>query len=102
MDRLNQDTLTSLINEIREGYNIPFFYSDDMLTQSIREADYYLNTIVTDIDYDEDLIAREFLKNRVLYSYNNRLDDFEDNYSKSITSWQLSHIPSVNDETEQE
>lgn len=107
MLKLNEDTINQLIIEIREGYNIPFFFSDEMLFQAIQEGNYYLSRLVGNIDYDEDLQARMLLKNYVLYSYHNRLDDFEDNYAKTIVAWQFDRIPKVDDdegedETEQE
>lgn len=100
--RLKEETVQILIDEIRKGYNIPFYFENDSIRKSINEADYYLNSCVQeDIDYDEDLTARELLKNRVLYSFHNRLDDFRENYSDMILEWQISKInPVFGDEDE--
>ena len=90
--------LAELIDEMRMGFQIPFFYDDVAIENDLREGDMFLKTLVDEIDYEKDLVARMLLKNYAFYSYNNCIDDFKENYSSTMLQWQLSKIKVVNDE----
>lgn len=97
--RLDGNILGQLIEEIREGFQIPPFYQDSSLRLDINEADCYLCSLIPNIDYNTDLIARGFLKNYVFYAYYKRTDEFKINYANSLLEWQFSKFEGVdNDE----
>lgn len=58
---------------------------DKKLNNLIEESERSLNAIFgVDIDYSDNLEARELLFNRIRYAYNNALEYFETNFSKEI------------------
>lgn len=58
---------------------------DKKLNNLIEESERSLNRIFgVDIDYSDNLEARELLFNRIRYAYNNALEYFETNFSKEI------------------
>lgn len=58
---------------------------DKKLNNLIEESERSLNSIFgVDIDYSDNLEARELLFNRIRYAYNNALEYFETNFSKEI------------------
>ena len=77
-----------------------FYYEDSSIRNNIREGNYRLTKLVGTIDYDEDLTARALLKNYVLYAYNSRTDEFFENYSDEILSWQMDKVPLIKNDEE--
>ena len=92
---MDKKVIDNLIDEIRKEKFIPFYYEDSSIRNNIREGNYRLT-----IDYDEDLTARALLKNYVLYAYNSRTDEFFENYSAEILSWQMDKVPLIKSDEE--
>ena len=97
---MDKKVIDNLIDEIRKEKFIPFYYEDSSIRNNIREGNYRLTKLVGTIDYDEDLTARALLKNYVLYAYNNRTDEFFENYSDEILSWQMDKVPLIKNDEE--
>lgn len=100
--RLDDKTLEQLIDEMRDGFQIPHFYKDSSLKMDFNEADGYFYSLYPDVDYDTDLIVRGLLKNYVLYAYYKRIDEFKINYASSILEWQFSKFKGVVEDEEQD
>lgn len=84
--------MENLVKEIREGYQIPPFFTDDALTKLINQSKHFFTKLDHDVDFENDLVARELLINRVFYAFNKKLDEYSERYSKDIISWQLSNV----------
>lgn len=81
--------IDSLVNEIRDEYHIPPFIKKEKLEVLVKESDQYLLSLVENIDYSKDLIARGLLKNRVFYGHNNKTNEFYTDYQFDILGWQF-------------
>ena len=97
---MTNELLLILENEIRGEFHIPPFFDSENLQRLIKQSDAFLNLLVSNIDYDVDLIARDLLKNRVFYAFNNRVNQFDIDFAYSILTWQFSYIKGVSDDTE--
>ena len=97
---MDKKVIDNLIDEIRKEKFIPFYYEDSSIRNNIREGNYRLTKLVGTIDYDEALTARALLKNYVLYAYNSRTDEFFENYSDEILSWQMDKVPLIKNDEE--
>lgn len=95
---MNEDTIKNLISEIREEYHIPPFTSDNRLKVLIEQSNQYLCSLVSDIDYTKDLIAKGLLKNRVFYAHNNKTNEFYPDYCSDLLHWQFSKLEDEADE----
>lgn len=92
--------ITDIIDEVRVEFQIPPFFTDEALTNYIKEGNAELSKLVENIDYNKDLIARSLLKNYVHYAYFKRIPDFFENYQSNIVSWQMSLIEVVKNVTD--
>ena len=81
-----------LAGEIREEYQIPPFFTNNMLETLVSDSMYYFQTLYNGGDFDTDRSARELLKVRVFYAYNKRLDEFAENYANDIVRWQMQYV----------
>lgn len=81
-----------IIEEVREEYLIPPYYSDNSLKNHINAGVQLLLQIVENIDFSEDLVARSFLKIYVLYAYNQKADEFRVNYNADLVAWQMDKL----------
>jgi len=81
----------ALITEIREDYQLPPYVSDTVITRYIQEGEAFFNSLAISVDYDSDLELRSLLKNYVYYAWNHVLNEFQENYSRSILKWQFEH-----------
>ncbi|WP_279000969.1 hypothetical protein [Thomasclavelia cocleata] len=98
---MNLNELNELVDEIREDYCIPLFYSDNALKRNIKAGIAYLCTLYKDSDFMDDIVVRELLKEYVFYKYNNRADEFKTNYAASLLEWQMSKFKGVDTDEEQ-
>ena len=78
-----------LISEVREEYQIPPFISDTVLRQYAIESDAYFRQLKPNCNFDADAVYRLLLKARIYYAHNHVLNEFEDNYKRSILTWQM-------------
>lgn len=95
---MEKELIDSLINEIRDEYNIPPFIKNEKLEVLIKQSNQYLCDMVENIDYSKDLRARELLKNRVFYGHNNKINEFYNDYQFDILGWQFACMEKKNNE----
>ena len=81
--------MENLIKELREDFQIPPYASDDTLQRFLTEGIAYFTNLVPDADFDKDQIYRSLLKNHAYYAYNHVLNEFYENYKKTILGWQI-------------
>lgn len=93
---MNDELIIVLEGEIREEFHIPPYF--EKIDTLIEESNGYLSLLVSNIDYDVDLVARDLLKNRVFYAYNNKVGYFAVDYAYDLLTWQFSKIEGVGDE----
>lgn len=89
------DTIHAIREEMREEFHIPPFVYDTVLERWITESDAHLNMLVDNINYDEDLVARELLKNRTYFAYNGRANQFDTDFAQNVLTWQMNKINGV-------
>jgi hypothetical protein len=81
--------MEELINEVREDFQIPPYFSDEALGRLITEGQAYLDMLNPNCDIENDIMYRTLVKNYVYYSYHHKLDEYEKNYASTILTWQL-------------
>lgn len=90
---MKDELITTLEFEIREEFHIPPYFEN--LDNLINQSNSALLMLVDNINYDDDLVARGLLKNRVFYDYNNKVNEFAVDYAQDILTWQFSKIDGV-------
>lgn len=78
-----------LVKEIRDDFQIPPYYEDDVIGRAADECSTRLLFLKPGSDFDTDIQGRALLKNAVYYSIYHRYEEFEQNYLNLILSWQL-------------
>lgn len=86
-----EESLTKLINEVREDFQIPPYASKELIGRLITEGEAYFRQLVPGCDYSVDAVYRGLLKNYAYYAYHHCVNDFLENYKSAILTWQL-HI----------
>ena len=81
--------MEDLIKELREDFQIPPYASDAILKRYLTEGSAYFKNLVPGADFDTDQTFRSLLKNYAYYAYNHVLNEFFENYRKSILGWQI-------------
>lgn len=94
---MTDNQLSNLEKEIRVEFHIPPFFSSEDLKRQINQSASYLNLLVNDIDFDNDLIARDLLKCRTFYAYNSKVNEFQNDFASMILAWQFSKIGVTDD-----
>lgn len=89
--------LTELINEFREGFQIPSYISDDALKVLASEGIAYMKNLEPYFDFTE-AVGRSLLKNKMFYSFNHMDADFAKDYASEILAWQMSRLAGVGDD----
>jgi hypothetical protein len=89
---MNDAQLNKVLEEIKAEQQISPYFSDDILKNYIKEAEYDINNAVGKIvDYEEDLEARSLLKNYVLYANHKRLAEFKELYRGEYAELQIKY-----------
>lgn len=89
---MNDAQLNKVLEEIKAEQQISPYFSDDILKNYIKEAEYDINNSVGKIvDYEEDLEARSLLKNYVLYANHKRLAEFKELYRGEYAELQIKY-----------
>lgn len=89
---MDEILINKIIEEVREEYRIPPYYSDNSLKNHINAGVQLLLQIVDIVDFNDDLVARSFLKIYVLYAYNQKADEFRVNYNADLVAWQMDKL----------
>lgn len=89
---MDENSVKRIIEEVREEYRIPPYYSDDSLKSHINTGVQTLLQIVDEINFDDDQVARSFLKNYVLYAYFQKADEFRINFNADLVAWQMDRL----------
>lgn len=84
-----EESITNLINEVREDFQIPPYASDDSIRRNIEEGKAYFEQLVPGCDLAKDNVYRSLLKNYAYYAYHHCANDFLENYKNAILTWQL-------------
>lgn len=80
----------ALLSELKMTLRIEIDDDDTNLLAMLARSMSRLNTLAgTEVDYVEDLEARELLFNRVRYDYNSALEYWDDNFSQPILAFTL-------------
>ncbi len=77
------------IQEIREDFQIPPYFSDKAMERLIQEGISYFEMLNPGSNYETDYTYRSLLKNYVYYAYHHKTEEFSNNYASMILSWQL-------------
>ena len=81
---MNEKELASLVEEMREEFQIPQYYEDKQLANLAKEGEHAVGRLNPGCSITEDLTYRMLLKNYMYYAYHHR-----DNYSSMILTWQM-------------
>lgn len=89
---MTETQISTILKEIKAEQQISPYFSDDILKNYIKEAEYDINNAVGKIvDYEEDLEARSLLKNYVLYANHKRLAEFKELYRGEYAELQIKY-----------
>ena len=83
-----------LLEEVKSYINFTWEDSakEARIKSYIESSIQYLNGVAgTEIDFDRDLLARDLLKNRVLYYDSQAIDDFVSNYNGLLEELRLAY-----------
>lgn len=86
---MNEKELTTLVEEMREEFQIPPYYQDAQLENLAKEGEITVGKLNPGCDISEDLTYRMLLKNYMYYAFHHRVNEFLDNYSSVILMWQM-------------
>ena len=81
--------MEELIQEIREEYQIPPYFSDFGLLNYVKEGMAKLESLNPGCNLESDCEYRGLLKMYVYYAYHHKQDEWRKNYGPDILSWQL-------------
>lgn len=89
---MTETQISTILKEIKAEQQISPYFSDDILKNYIKEAEYDINNAVGKIvDYENDLKARSLLKNYVLYANHKRLAEFKELYRGEYAELQIKY-----------
>ena len=86
---MNEKELASLVEEMREEFQIPPYYEDTQLANLAKEGEHAVGRLNPGCSIIKDLTYRMLLKNYMYYAYHHRVSEFMDNYSSMILTWQM-------------
>lgn len=87
-----EESVTAIVSEIREDFQIPPYADDKIFERYVSEGHAYFSQLADQPDYDTDLEYRSLLKNYVYYAYHHIINEFLENYKSAILTWQM-HLP---------
>lgn len=80
--------LEKIVEEFKEDFQIPPFYSDESLLRSAKEGLQFLKSKKQkEVNLDTDETAKSLLKNYMYYAYFKKLDEFELAFQSQLYSW---------------
>lgn len=85
----------ALVEEVKSYINFTWEDSakESRIVKYVESSVQYLNGIAgTEINYDTDLLARDLLKNRVLYYDSQAIDDFAKNYNGLLEELRIAYL----------
>lgn len=83
---------TKIAEEARDEYHIPYFVTDKTLKSYAQKGHGFLSALVQEVDYDNDMIARDLLCRFIFYAHNARTADFQIDNMHDINTWQMSFM----------
>lgn len=86
---MNEKELTALVEEMREEFQIPPYYRDAQLENLAKEGEITVGKLNPGCDISKDLTYRMLLKNYMYYAFHHRVNEFMENYSSVILTWQM-------------
>lgn len=86
---MNEKELASLVEEMREEFQIPPYYEDKQLANLAKGGEHAVGRLNPGCSIIKDLTYRMLLKNYMYYAYHHRVSEFMDNYSSMILTWQM-------------
>lgn len=86
---MSKEELATLINEMRDEFQIPPYYDDNQLANLAKEGEFTVRKLNPGCSITEDLTYRMLLKNYMYYAYHHRVSEFMDNYASVILTWQM-------------
>ena len=98
---MTNEQITALIAEIREDFQIPPYFEDNVIERAVRRCTARLTDLKEDADFQTDLVGRGLLGNYVYYALNHRDEEFMQCYGPDIRSWQLSAEARGSDEPDE-
>lgn len=86
---MNDEEIGAFIKAFRLEKHVSTFRSDEEFKEYVKDGIQDINRYCgTEIDYDDDLVARRLLKNYVLYADYNKLAEFKEVYAKDYDELQ--------------
>lgn len=86
---MSKEELATLINEMRDEFQIPPYYDDNQLANLAKEGEFTVGKLNPGCNITEDLTYRMLIKNYMYYAYHHRVSEFMDNYASVILTWQM-------------
>ena len=99
---MGEELINTLVKEIRNEYHIPPFHKDEAIKVLIKQGNQHFSSLVANVDYENDLIARGLLKNYVYYAHNNRTNEFKTDYMDDVSEWQFMQLDTYKEDEESE
>lgn len=94
---MTQEEITLLCREIKEGFQIPPYFDDNLIVDYINRGIQYLDNLCPGTDYQSDYVARGLLKDYCHYCYYHRSNEFYQDCRNSIITWQMSKLETNNE-----
>lgn len=94
---MNNDLIQNILKEFLEEKRISSFEKTTGFEKKIKTAmqDISENLIGSKIDFKEDLVARDLVKEYVFYDFYNRLPEFKERYANEFTKLQFKYNSSL-------
>lgn len=84
-----EESIKTIVDEVREDFQIPPYFPDTALERLVNEGIAYLNMLNDGANLATDMVYRSLLKNYTYYAFHHRLSEYRENYAADILTWQL-------------
>lgn len=78
-----------LVQEMRDEFQIPPYYDDMQLITLAKEGEAMVGGLNPGQNIQNDLTYRMLVKNYMYYAMHHRVNEFMENYSSVILTWQM-------------
>ena len=87
---MDANALEILTEEMRADYQIPPYTPDEVVERALQSCAARLSSLRPGANFEDDLLARSYVKAYAYYELTHRRDEFLQNYGPDIRAWQLS------------
>lgn len=89
---MDETARINFLNTFRDEFRISNAISDSVLEEKLKSSMFVIDEIVGyEINYEEDIEAKELLKYRIFYDLNFRLAEFDELYGGNYAALQIKY-----------